>query len=120
MVSPGGCSDDREPVPPLLYPRVFRLVVVKGGNGRPHRVAATPRQVVASDTVLRAHRDNLGGACVPVGGVRPVTDPQASGVPLVHQSHGGVQTGRTIKDDAGTRGVATCRGDGLHRPGPRP
>ena len=34
----------------------------------------------------------LGDACVPVGGVLAVTDRQASGVPLVHQSRDGVQT----------------------------
>ena len=38
------------------------------------------------DSVLRPHRDNLGDACVPVGGVRTVTDPSTSGVPLVQQS----------------------------------
>ena len=39
-------------------------MVVEDGNGRPDTVAAMPKQPVASDPVLRAHRDNQ--ACVPV------------------------------------------------------
>ena len=85
-------------------------MVVEDGNGLLDRLAATPKQAVASDSVLRAHRDHLGGACVPVGGVRTVTDPSTSGVPLVHQSHGGVQNGRTIEVGATDAGATHCAG----------
>ena len=47
---------------------------------------------------------------MPVGGVRTFTDPQASGVPLVHQSHGGVQTDRTIEVGATDAGATHCAG----------
>ena len=47
---------------------------------------------------------------MPVGGVRVVTDPSTSGVPLVHQSHGGVQDGRTIEVGATDAGATHCAG----------
>ncbi len=47
---------------------------------------------------------------MPVGGVRVVTDPSTSGVPLVHQSHGGFQNGRTIEVGATDAGATHCAG----------
>jgi len=52
---------------------------------------------VASVSVLRPHRDPPGDACVPVVGVRTVTDRRTSGAPLVDQSLDGVQTERTFE-----------------------
>ena len=59
----GSVIRSRSGMEPSL-PRGSSLVVVEGGNGRLDAVAAMPKQPVASDPVLRAHRDNQ--ACVPV------------------------------------------------------
>ena len=61
---------------------------------------------MASDPVLRAHRDNLGDACVPVVRVRTVTDRRTSEVPLVDQSLDGVQSFCTIEVGATDAGAS--------------
>ena len=55
-----------------------------------------PKQPVASGSSLQENLGNQSGECVPVGGVRTVIDPKASGVHLVDQSPVFVQTGRPL------------------------